>query len=191
MQEWSQNRMSCGVCSWWIAYFIDNRFRRLIHNPDQIFQQYVQPGMTVLDLGCGMGFSSLAIARIVGDEGCVIAVDLQEQMLRVLEKRAAKAGLSTRIRTHLCGPDEIGVNTPVDFAVAFWMVHEVPDVRSFLAQVRSCLKPGARFLVAEPLFHVSGPKFEEMVASAGGLGLKFCGEPKLRISRSAVFAREG
>ena len=71
--------MVCDVCPWWLAYTLDNRVRRWIHKPGRIFEKYAKPGMTVLDLGCGMGFSALPLARIVGDGGCVIAVDIQRK----------------------------------------------------------------------------------------------------------------
>ena len=49
--------------------------------------------MMALDFGSGMGIFSVAMARMVGDEGLVIAVDVQQQMLDVLSKRATKAGV--------------------------------------------------------------------------------------------------
>jgi 2-polyprenyl-3-methyl-5-hydroxy-6-metoxy-1,4-benzoquinol methylase len=49
------------VCPWWGGYFIDNPLRRLLHNPEKIVGPYVQPGMTVMDVGCGMGIFSIAI----------------------------------------------------------------------------------------------------------------------------------
>ena len=55
------------VCPWWGGYFIDNPLRRLLHNPEKIIGPYVRPGMTVMDVGCGMGFCSIAMAKIVGD----------------------------------------------------------------------------------------------------------------------------
>ena len=65
------------VCPWWGGYFIDNWFRRWLHNPKRVLSSYVDPGMTALDFGCGMGIFSIAMARKVGDEGQVIAVDVQ------------------------------------------------------------------------------------------------------------------
>ena len=80
------------VCPWWLGYFIDNPLRRLIHNPEKIVGPYVKPGMTVMDVGCGMGLFSIGMARMVGDGGLVIAVDLQQKMLDGLQKRAKRAG---------------------------------------------------------------------------------------------------
>lgn len=65
------------VCPWWLAYTFDHALRRLIHRPEVILAGLVRPGQTVLDLGCGMGFFSLAMARLVGEQGRVICVDLQ------------------------------------------------------------------------------------------------------------------
>ena len=62
--SWSP-KMSEHVCPWWGGYFIDNRLRRLLHNPERLLSPYVQQGMTVMDIGCGMGFFSIAMAAMV------------------------------------------------------------------------------------------------------------------------------
>ena len=69
------------VCPWWLCYSFDNPLRRLIHNPQRILSPYIKQGMTVLDAGCGMGYFSIGMAKMVGDSGKVIAVDLQQKML--------------------------------------------------------------------------------------------------------------
>ena len=78
------------ICPWWLAYTFDNPLRHLLHRPAKIFAGLVQPGMTVADIGCGMGYFTLALAEIVGDAGKVIAVDVQHQMLDIMQRRAAK-----------------------------------------------------------------------------------------------------
>ena len=175
------------ICLWWFAYTFDNRFRHLFHNPVKMFGAYVSTGMTALDVGCGMGFFSIGLARLVGDTGCVIAADVQPKMLEVMQKRSIKAGVAGRIRPHRCEPDNLGVDTTVDFILAFWMVHEVPDSESFFHQIRTCLKPGGRFLVAEPRLHVSSKRFQEILGSAQESGLNICEAPSIRFSRAAVF----
>ena len=96
------------ICPWWGGYFIDNPLRRLIHDPKKILGRYVKPGMTVMDVGCGMGLFSIAMAKIVGDQGRVIAVDLQQQMLDTLRRRAERAGVGDRIETHKCEQNRLG-----------------------------------------------------------------------------------
>jgi ubiquinone/menaquinone biosynthesis C-methylase UbiE len=178
------------ICPWWFAYTFDNRFRRFFHNPEKMLDSYVSKGMTVLDVGCGMGFFSIGLARLIGDTGCVIAADVQPKMLEVMQKRSEKAGVAGRIRPRKCEPENLGVDTPVDFILAFWMVHEVPDPKSFFHQIRSCLKSNGRILIAEPRFHVSSKRFQEMVVFAQQSGLNFCETPSIKFSRSAVFKND-
>ena len=78
------------VCPWLGGLFIDNPVRRLLHDPAKILGPYVQRAMTVMDVGCGMGFFSIAMATMVADQGSVIVVDLQ-QMLDIVKRRAEKA----------------------------------------------------------------------------------------------------
>jgi ubiquinone/menaquinone biosynthesis C-methylase UbiE len=177
------------VCPWWGGYFIDNRLRRLLHDPEKILGPYFQPGMTALDVGCGMGLFSIAMARMAGDRGLVIAVDLQQKMLDVLVERARRAGVADRIRPHRCEPERLGIQEAVDFALAFAMVHEVPDARRLLAEVHSCLKPGGTFLVAEPRLHVPGRAFQAMVTTAEGVGLGLREKPHVRWCRAALFEK--
>ena len=181
--------MADHVCHWRHAYLFDNVFRRLLYDPRKLFAPYVSPDMTVMDVGCGMGYNAIGMARIVGDGGSVIAVDLQQEMLDVLMKRASRAGVSDRIRTHRCEPDSIGVDDAVDFIVVFWVVHEVPDAAALFGQMVSCLRPDAKLFVAEPRFHVSADDFGRMIGIAEQAGLKVHDRPRVRWSRAAVFAR--
>jgi len=177
------------VCPWWGGYFIDHRFRRLLHKPEVILAPLVRPGLTVLDFGCGMGFFAIPMARLVADGGRVFAVDLQQKMLDVLKKRAAKAGVADRIHAHPCRPDSIGVEGPIDFALAFYSAHEVPDVRRLLGEIHGCLRFGGRFLLVEPVGHVSAQAFQNMISVAEGVGLTVDNRPRIRLSRAAAMLK--
>lgn len=178
--------MANHVCPWWLAYSFDNPLRRLVHDPERVVSPYVTRGMTVFDAGCGMGFFSIALARLVGDEGAIIAMDVQQEMLDTVGARARRAGLSGRIRLHRCEPDNLGVEALAGFILAFWMVHEVPDAQRFFRQARSRLAPGGKMLVVEPVVHVSASRFEAIVRSARDAGLTPCGSPAIRLSRSIL-----
>lgn len=182
--------MAARVCPWWLAYTFDNPLRRLVHNPEKILGPYLEEGMTVLDTGCGMGFFSIAMAHLVGSGGKVIAVDVQPQILEVLKKRAEKAGVSERIVTVCCAQNELGVNEKADFALAFYMLHEVPDKGIFFRQAISCLKPGARFLLVEPRVHVSRSAFKRTVEIARAAGLVSTGSARVRLSWTRLFEKK-
>jgi hypothetical protein len=70
------------------------------------------------------------------------------------------------------------------------MVHEAPDINMFFHQVCSCLKPNGRIFIAEPKFHVSQGRFQEIIASAQKYGLKKYGSPCIRFSRCAILEKE-
>src|SRR3990172_9196237 len=111
------------VCPWWLAYTFDNPLRHCLHDPRKILSPYLGKGMTAVDIGCGMGYFSRGMAKIVGDTGKVISVDLQKEMLDITLKRAEKDGVAQRIRLIRVEQGDIGVTDQVDFALAFWMVH--------------------------------------------------------------------
>jgi ubiquinone/menaquinone biosynthesis C-methylase UbiE len=178
--------MSAHVCPWWLAYTFDNPLRRLFHKPERMLGPYVREGMTVLDVGCGMGYFSIAMAKMVGPGGRVIAVDLQQKMLDILRRRAQRAGVSERIEARLSRPESIGVDEEVDFVLAFWVVHELPDAGKFFREARAVLKPGARLLMAEPKIHVTSGEFEKSISTAGAGGLAVVESPRILFSRAAL-----
>jgi ubiquinone/menaquinone biosynthesis C-methylase UbiE len=177
------------ICPWQIAHFIDNSLRPLIHNPRKLFGPYVRKGMVVLDVGCGAGFASLGLAELVGEKGRVISADLQPEMLDIVKKRAHKAGLSHRIRIHRCESDCIGINEELDFAVAFFMLHEVPDSRAFLKQLYALLKPDGRLFLSEPKIHVSRRNFEQIVEEAQVIGFNVLERPIVRFGMTVVLVK--
>jgi ubiquinone/menaquinone biosynthesis C-methylase UbiE len=177
------------TCPWWLLFTFDNPVRKLIHNPKKILRPYIKPGNTVLDVGCGMGYFSLELARLVGPTGKVIAADLQPQMLAGLDKRAKKARLESMIQPHLCLPEKIGVTEPLDMIFAFWMVHEVRDRKSFLQELFSMLKPDGILLIVEPLIHVSAKNFETTLYLGNEIGFSEISHPRVAISRSVVFVK--
>ena len=174
------------TCPWWFGYSFDNPFRRFFHDPDEIFEGVVQPGQTVVDIGCGMGYFSIALARIVGPGGKVIALDVQPQMIKRARRRAEHQGLAERIEFRVCNANEIGVRESVDFVLAFWVVHEIEDLESFLIRVRSLLKPGGRLMIVEPKGHVSARRFTDMVETVLKNGFEISEGPVVRFSRSVV-----
>lgn len=177
---------SSHICPWWLAYTFDNPLRRLVHDPQLMLGAMVREGMIVADIGCGMGYFSIAMARMIGDRGKVLAVDLQQEMLDIMGKRALKAGVSDRIRPVQASADDIRIRGPVDFVLAFWMVHEVPDIPRFFRQVRSVLAPEGRVLYAEPRMHVNQERFNEILHHAREAGFRTDNAPVVRISRAAV-----
>ena len=184
--------MKFDICPVWIGYLLANPLRKLIQDPAKILSPYLKPGMMALDIGPGMGFFSLPMADMVGAQGKVICVDLQEGMLRHLEKRAQKAGVASRIETRACRENSLclsDVNGKIDFALAFAMVHEVPDAARLLNELAAALKSGGRLLISEPSGHVSAQHFEQTIALAKQHGLSVVETSTIRGGRSVLLAK--
>jgi ubiquinone/menaquinone biosynthesis C-methylase UbiE len=177
------------TCPWWLLFTFDNPMRTLIHNPEKMLDGLIHPGNTVLDVGCGMGYFSLPMAKLVGPHGHVISADLQEQMLAGLRQRAKRAACSERIHPLLCSPDRIGLSEPIDFVLAFWMVHEVRQQESFLQEIYAALKTGGKFLLVEPRIHVSGTDFKRTEKLAQQTGFHVLTRPLVNISRAVVLGK--
>jgi ubiquinone/menaquinone biosynthesis C-methylase UbiE len=177
------------VCSVEHAGALDLKIRRLFHNPEKIVRPYIIEGMTVLDVGCGPGYFTLEMARLAGNMGNLVAVDLQEGMLEIVKKKINKTSLENNIELHQCQKNEIGLTKKFDFILVFWMLHETPDINLFLKELYSLLKPAGKILIAEPNFHVSKKEFIKSKMEMSSIGFKIIEEPHIFFSRSVVLSK--
>jgi ubiquinone/menaquinone biosynthesis C-methylase UbiE len=176
------------VCPWWFIRSFDNPLRRLFQKPEEILSGQVRPGYHCLDLGCGYGYFTIPMARMVGTSGSVTAADLQPQMLAGVDRRAKKTGLASVIRLHKVESSGIPFDGMFDFALAFWMLHEVPDQKLMLGQICRSLRPGGRLLLVEPKGHVKEGAFNRTLELAESVGMKKVGTPVVAFSRTALLA---
>jgi len=138
-----------------------------------------------------MGTFTLDLARFVGPEGRVIAMDVEPRMLKGVERRARKAGLQDRIELLLASDDvpwSKSLEGKVGFALAFYMVHEVEDAYAFFTLVRTTLAPGSTLLLAEPKAHVSACDYADTVAAARKAGFEIIDYPRILRSRAVLLA---
>ncbi len=171
------------VCPVEISGSLDSKIRRRLQNPYKILRPYVKEGIKAIDIGCGPGFFTIPMAVLAGKNGRIIAVDLQQGMLQKLEQKIKETEFEERIKTHKCEQGKIGVVEKVDFILAFYMVHEVPNQDNFFKELKSLLKENGSLFIVEPkLFHVSKMEFEEMLKRAESAGLKPVEFPHLALS---------
>ena len=109
----------------------------------------VEAGQTVCDLGCGNGYHALRLARRVGSSGKILAVDIQQPMLDMLEERSAEAGLDN---IELILGDTADPKIPdgsCDLILLVDVYHEFSDPETMLAKMRRALKPDGRIALVE------------------------------------------
>jgi ubiquinone/menaquinone biosynthesis C-methylase UbiE len=178
------------VCPAKFAGSLDNSVRRLVHKPLRILEAYVSKGMTVLDLGCGPGFFTIEMAKLVGETGRVIAADLQQDMLDKVAVKIIGTDQEKRIELHKCQDDTIGISQKVDFVLAFWMIHEVPDQQRLFEELKSVMNPGCRIMIIEPKIHVTEKSFTNMIGRLEPAGLEIIERPKIWLSRSVLLQQK-
>jgi SAM-dependent methyltransferase len=106
-------------------------------------------GQTICDFGCGNGYHTLQLAKRVGPQGVVYAIDIQPEMLELLEERASPRGLEN-IKPVLATADDPGLPAGIfDLVLMVDVYHELSDPPAVLAVVRESLKPDGRLVLVE------------------------------------------
>jgi SAM-dependent methyltransferase len=109
----------------------------------------IGPGQTVCDMGCGNGFYTIEMARLVGPTGVVYAIDVQLEMLQLLVRRAGQEGLFN-IRPVLGTPvDPRLPKDAIDLVLCVDVYHEFSHPEAMLEKIRESLKDDGRLVLAE------------------------------------------
>lgn len=177
------------ICPTWLSWSIDNPIRRMLQDPGKILEKHVTEGMTALDVGCGPGYFTEKMAQLVGKTGKVIALDMQQGMLDKVRKKINGKDIEERIRLHKSDEDRLRVTEKVDFALVFYMAHEVPDRKRLFDELSTIITPGGRMLVVEPKVHVTKKDFEETIRIAEKAGFAATEDAKIFFSRGKVLQR--
>ena len=180
------------ICPVWVGYLLASPIRKLFENPKKLLSDHVISDMTILDVGCAMGFFSIPLAKMVGSNGKIIAIDLQPKMIESLKKRAAKANVGERIETRICESNNLNIDDlkdQIDFVLAYHMVHEVPNASELYQQLFRSLKPGGKLFVAEPKGHLKEIDFNQSVQLANNVGFEIIDRPKVWRGYSALFQK--
>jgi len=172
-----------------MQYLLVSPLRRLIEPAGALVGPHVEPGMTVLEPGCGFGYVSLASARLVGPDGRVVCVDVEPRAIERLGRRARKAGLADRIDARTCASRDLGLSDldgQVDLVTVIHTLHEFIDLPGFLGQIASLLKPTGRLLVVEPRGHVRPEAFDAELRCCRDAGFTELDPPDVGSKRMAA-----
>src|SRR5687768_7209935 len=132
------------------APWLDRRERELEEDPDLAMRLIrVQRGSTVADLGAGSGYFTVRLARAVGNEGKVYAVDIQPGMLTLLQQAVTRQRL-TNVIPVLGAPDDPRLPAEsLDLVLMVDVYHELAAPQVTLGHLKRALKPGGRLVLLE------------------------------------------
>lgn len=168
------------------ASALDNKLRLLLQNPRRILRIYIHSGMTVLDLGCGTGYFTLEIAKLLEKKGKVIAADVQKGMLEVLKHKMENSGLQKQIQIHNNQENTLDLTEKVDFILAFYTFHEMRFIDNITNELQKIVKPETKILISEQKFNVSKFTFNTIIQKLENIGFEIYKRPKIFLSRTVI-----
>ena len=138
------------VMSYHGADWLVRETREAEERPDAMLDALkITTGSTVADIGAGVGYTSLRLAKRVGPKGTVLATDVQPQMLQMLRTNASEAGIKN-VKPILCTPTDTKLpEAAVDLALMVDVYHECSDPEATLKGLRRAIKPGGRLVLVE------------------------------------------
>lgn len=167
---------------------LNSVFRKIMQRPKKILGKYIKKEMRVLDFGAGSGFFTIAVAKLVGENGEVVAADIQSLMLDTVKKYAERAKVGNRVK-YINLNEESNFGIDYDFILAFYVVHEVPSAKDFFEKAYASLKEGGKVLVAEPSKRVCLQEFDETITIAKETGFSVIDSPKVFSSRTILLKK--
>jgi 2-polyprenyl-3-methyl-5-hydroxy-6-metoxy-1,4-benzoquinol methylase len=161
-------------CPTWLAWMVerDNPFTRTNQAASILGLLDLAPGMAVLDVGCGPGRLTVPVARQVGPQGEVVAMDLQPGMLKRAREKAQAAGLGN-IRFVQAGAGQGQLpRGRFDRALLVTVLGEIPDGAAAFAEIFATLKPGGILSVTEIILDPHFQRRQTVVGLAGAAGFR-------------------
>ena len=142
-----------------LADLIDNRFRRRIQPPEETAERHgIKPGMIVLEVGPGNGTYALAVARTLGPEGKLVAVDVQQRMIDKVAARAAAEGIDN-VEVLLADVHALPFDDRTfDAVFLIFVIGEIREPARAMTELCRVLKPGGTAAFTEhfmdPYYHL-------------------------------------
>jgi ubiquinone/menaquinone biosynthesis C-methylase UbiE len=159
-------------CPPWLAWLVelDNPYAKN-YNASSIIQGLdLRPGIRVLDAGCGPGRVTIPLARAIGTQGEVVAIDIQPRMLHRAREKAQAAGLTNiQFQELAIEGGKLG-NAQYDRVPLVTVLGEIPDRESAFQEIHRALKPGGILSVTEIMFdphYQSRGAILQLASSAG------------------------
>jgi SAM-dependent methyltransferase len=161
-------------CPSWLGWMVemDNPFTKVNRAQTIIEHLALDPGMKLLDAGCGPGRLTLPAAGAVGPAGEVLALDIQEGMLAQVREKVEEAGLENVVYLQAAlGEGKLPADR-FDRAMLVTVLGEIPDQVAALREIYGALKAGGILSVTEIIFDPHFQSRESVLRVAGEAGFE-------------------
>lgn len=148
-----------------------------------------QPGERILELGPGSGYYALAVAHWLAPGGELDVLDIQQEMLDLVTRRAADAGIANIAATHGNALELPYADGSFDAAYLVTVLGEIPDQDRALDEIRRVLKPEGRLVVGEMAIDPHFVTLGGLQSRAGAHGLSYAGRVGNALAYFARFAK--
>jgi ubiquinone/menaquinone biosynthesis C-methylase UbiE len=123
-------------------FFRDETERRKWQNPEEILAELgVKKGSSFVDVGCGQGFFALPAARLVGPKGYVYALDIDQQAIALLRRKAISERLGNLVTKVGAAEEVVFGERMADFVFFGIVLHDFQNQSRVLLNARKMLKP--------------------------------------------------
>ncbi|MCS7228621.1 MAG: class I SAM-dependent methyltransferase [Candidatus Kryptonium sp.] len=143
---------------------LDDERRKILPPEEILISSGLKEGMTIVDVGCGSGYFTIPASKIVGKNGKVYAIDVQEEMIKKLRQN----NLPDNVTSILAENDyEFPIDDEIsDFTFLGFVAHENEDIERFLSEVRRITKTGGKIVILEwkKQHEENGPPYEERIS---------------------------
>ncbi len=129
---------------------LEDPSRLELFDPEKVLKEFgIREGMTVLDVGTGPGFYLPYLSKLVGDKGKVVAVDVQEEMVKRAKEKVEREGLKN-VEVLKSEENRLPLeDSSVDFVFMAFTFHELEDPKAFVEELKRVAKPFAYLAVVD------------------------------------------
>lgn len=132
------------------VYVLERSERDEFQKPAEVLKSLdLKPGLRVADVGCGTGYFTIPVAKAVGEDGSVLAIDISPQMLAYLEKRVKAEQLTNVVLKKVEADDPELPAGGIDLILMVDTIHYIKEKAAYAETLKKGLAPGGRLIIID------------------------------------------
>ena len=156
-----------------LSNIIDNPLRRAIQPPEKTALRHgLKKGMKVLEVGPGNGRYTIAAAKILGPDGLIVTIDIQDKMIERVIKKVKQENI-TNVHAEVADVYKLPYkNSYFEIIYMIAVINEIPDKKSALKEFHRVLKDDGLLVFSELLMDPDYPTAKSLIKKVQSNGFK-------------------